>query len=129
KEISAFALTGGASGDEAEDSFDFDEQKMEGALDALAGEAETLNEDDPKAAATLMRKFSRLSGLKFNDGIEEAIGRLEAGEDPDAIESELGSLLDSEDPFVAGSNRDPRNAAETRRRKKAPRRDPTLHDL
>jgi len=79
-----------------------DEARMEKAMAMLAREADKINEDDPKQAANLMRKLTEASGLKMGAGMEEALARLEKGEDPDQIEKELGDLLESEDPFVAG---------------------------
>ena len=56
------------------------------------------------------------------DGMQEAIDRLEAGQDPDEIESDMGELLSSEDPFQPGQ-------AKGRGKKSAPLRDETLYDL
>jgi putative FmdB family regulatory protein len=77
----------------------FDEAKMEQAMEALAHEAEGANEDDPRQMARMMRKLFDTTGLPLGSGMEEAIRRMEAGEDPDKIEEELGDLLDQEDPF------------------------------
>ena len=79
------------------DDMPFDESRMEGALTQLAGEAEKIDENDPKAAAELMRKFSSMTGVEFGGGMEEALSRLEAGEDPEQIEKEMPGLGDSLD--------------------------------
>jgi hypothetical protein len=87
-----------------------------------------MNEEDPRQAAQLMRKFSALTGMTFNDGIQEALSRMEAGEDPDAIEAELGDSLDDDDPFVTADQRKAlRRLLKTRRGE--PKRDPTLYDM
>jgi hypothetical protein len=78
---------------------DIDENKMEKAMMALAREAENMNEEDPRQAARLMRKLYDSTGLDLGPGMEEAIRRLEAGEDPDQIEEELGDQLAEEDPL------------------------------
>lgn len=78
---------------------DLDESKMEQAMNVLAKEAEHLDEDDPKQAANLMRKLSDMTGLNLGPGMEEALSRMEAGEDPEQIEAEMGDLLEQEDPF------------------------------
>ena len=78
---------------------DIDESKMEQAMSLLAKEAENMNEDDPKQAANLMRKLTDMTGLDLGPGMEEALARMEAGEDPEQIEAEMGDLLESEDPF------------------------------
>lgn len=78
---------------------DMDESKLEQAMNMLAKEAENINEDDPRQAATLMRKLSDMTGLNLGPGMEEALARMEAGEDPEQIEAEMGDLLEGEDPF------------------------------
>ena len=79
---------------------DIDESKMEQAMSLLAKEAENMNEDDPRQAANLMRKLSDMTGLDLGQGMEEALARMEAGEDPEQIEAEMGDLLENEDPFT-----------------------------
>ena len=64
-----------------------DEEKMEQAMMALAGEMEGVNEDDPRAMAHFMRKFSALTGMELGEEAQEAMRRLEAGEDPEQIEA------------------------------------------
>jgi putative FmdB family regulatory protein len=79
-----------------------DEGKMEKAMSMLVKEAGTMNEDDPRHAAQLMRKLTDATGLKMSGGMEEALSRMEKGEDPEKIEREMGDILESEDPFTAG---------------------------
>jgi putative FmdB family regulatory protein len=86
-----------ASGDEMPP---FDEQKMEKAMAMLAGEADKIDENDPRQAARLMRKMSDAAGISFGDGMEDALSRLEQGEDPERIEEEMGPLLEGEDPMT-----------------------------
>ena len=100
-----------------------DEAKMEKAMAMLAGEAEKLNEDDPRQAAQLMRKLTDATGMSLGAGMEEALHRLEKGEDPDQIEAEMGDLLEGEEPFVMGEK------GQKGRRKPKPRVDETLYDL
>ncbi|MFO7964153.1 MAG: zinc ribbon domain-containing protein [Desulfobacterales bacterium] len=100
RQVSLFAITGKAKDSEDESDFPFDESKMEKAMNMLAGEAENVNEDDPRQAAALMRKLSDMSGLKLGSGMEEALSRMEKGEDPETVEAELGDILESEDPFL-----------------------------
>ena len=79
---------------------DIDESQMEQAMNLLAREAENINEDDPRQAANLMRKLTDMTGLDLGPGMEEALARMEAGEDPEQIEAEMGDLLENEDPFT-----------------------------
>ena len=78
---------------------DMDEAKMERAMNTLAREAEHMDENDPRQAANLMRKLTDMTGMELGPGMEEALARMEAGEDPEQIEAEMGDLLEDEDPF------------------------------
>lgn len=124
RQISMFAMTGKAQEGGADTDLPIDEAKMEQAMNMLAGEAEKINEDDPRQAANLMRKLSDATGLELNDTMKDALGRLEAGEDPDSIEADMGDLMNSdEDPFVL-----PGKSAGPKRRP-APSRDETLYEM
>jgi hypothetical protein len=98
---------------------------MEKAMQMLAGEAENINEDDPRQAANLMRKLTDMTGLQLGAGMQEALKRMEAGEDPEAIEAEMGDLLEQEDPFALPEKK----GAVKGMRRPAPTRDETLYDL
>jgi len=124
RQMSPFAIAGRAGDDGDLDDFPLDESKMEKAMQALAGQAENINEDDPKQAANLMRKLSDMTGLELGAGMTEALRRMESGEDPDQIEAEMGDLLESEDPFVLPGKKGGRSKI-----KRAPERDETLYDL
>jgi hypothetical protein len=56
-----------------------------------------MNEEDPRQAADLMRKLSDMTGLELGAGMNEALRRMEKGEDPDQIEAEMGNILEEED--------------------------------
>jgi len=77
---------------------DIDESRLEKAMDMLEEESGAIDEDDPRQAADLMRKLSDAAGISLGEGMEEALNRMERGEDPDKIEEELGDLL-GEDSF------------------------------
>jgi hypothetical protein len=113
----------GYSGEDNSGMPDIDESKMEKAMAMLAREAESMNEDDPKQAANMMRKLTELTGMKMGSGMEEAISRLERGEDPDQIEAEMGDLLENEDPFIL------KKIAGNLSKKNKPNRDNTLYDM
>lgn len=124
--MSTFSTLSKSGKDEEEENYnlpDIDERKMEKAMAMLAREAEGMNEDDPKQAADLMRKITEMTGLKMGPGMEEAVSRLERGEDPDQIEAEMGDLLENEDPFIL------KKIAGTLSQKKKPKRDDTLYDM
>ena len=124
RQMSAFAFTGKAKEGGQDDDLPFDESKMEKAMQVLASEADRINEDDPRQAANLMRKLSDMTGMELGAGMQEALQRMERGEDPEQIESEMGDLLESEEPFMLPDKR--RSGMGLKR---APLRDETLYDL
>ena len=102
-----------------------DEERMAVAMESLMDEAGALEEsEDPRALARMMRRFADASGMRPGDRMEELIGRLEAGEDPDAVEDELGDALDADGEASEELFRDKRTS-----RARAPRVDETLHFL
>ncbi len=113
----------GGAEDEDYPLSDIDEDKMERAMAALAQEAESLDEEDPRQAAQLMRKLSDMTGLNLGPAMEEAIQRMEAGQDPEEIEAEMGDLLEEADPFAAFSKKGGKH------KRPAPRFDDTLYSL
>ncbi len=125
RQMSAFAFTGKAREDSGMDDLPFDESKMEQAMLMLAGEAENINEDDPRQAANLMRKLTDMTGLELGPGMQEALRRMESGEDPEQIESEMGDVLGEEEPFLLSGKK----ARVAVGKQKAPFRDDTLYDL
>lgn len=68
--------------------------EMEKARAVLASEAENMNE---------IIKSIYAMGLNLGSGMEEALNRMERGEDPEKIEEEMEDLLEQEDPFTFGS--------------------------
>jgi len=123
RQMSTFARISGAKEQDDGDDLPIDEGKMEKALNMLAREAEGMNEDDPKQAANLMRKLSDVAGIGLGPSMEEALSRMEAGEDPEQVEAEMGDLLEEEEPFLLGGKKGGSG------RRPAPKRDDTLYDL
>jgi putative FmdB family regulatory protein len=124
RQVSAFAATGRAKEDGGDDGLPVDDARMEQAMETLAGEAERMNEDDPKQAAGLMRRLSQMTGMELGPGMKEALKRLEAGEDPDAIEADLGDRIEAEEPFLA-----PGGKGKGGTRRPPPRRDAKLYEM
>ena len=90
------------------------------------------DENDPRAMPRMMRKMMDTTGMPMNEGMEEAIRRMEAGEDPDRIEEELGDVFDDADPSAgpAGPELPLGPGGKIRRRLLAePNVDPTLYDM
>ncbi len=124
KQMSSFAFTGRASESDGMDDLPFDEGKMEKAMQILAKEADSINDDDPRQTVNLMKKISDVTGRELEKGMTEALERIENGEDPEQVEREMGDILESEDPFNFS---DKRKAGTSK--KPAPQKDDTLYDL
>lgn len=123
KQMSVFAVSGKTSEDE-EPFAGMDESKMEQAFEGLMREADSITGDDPRQMAALMRKFSDKTGLSLGENMEEALSRLEAGEDPERVEKEMGDIMDSDDGLTFEAMK--RNIGST---SQPPTHDETLYEL
>ena len=126
RRMSVFATLkrrGDEEGDEMEMP-DLDETKLEQAMGVLAREAEQMDEEDPRQAAQLMRKLTDMTGMELGPGFQEALSRMEAGEDPEQVEAEMGDLLEAENPFEVK-----KKSSQILRRMLPPRVDDKLYDL
>ena len=128
RQVSRFAISKGQpSGEDAgEPELDFDEEKMEQAMMQMAGEMDGVDEDDPRAMARMMRKLMETTGMSMGEGMEEAMRRMEAGEDPDKVEEELADVLDDEEPFMTGESK---LKGIRRRMVEPPNVDPEVYDM
>jgi putative FmdB family regulatory protein len=123
KKISLFNTLSGKAKESEDGMPDIDESRLEKAMEMLGREAGSINEDDPKQAANLLRKLTDAAGLNLGPGFQEALARLERGEDPETIEQEMGDLFDAENPFQ------PAAPAGSKNRSQKPRVDETLYEL
>ncbi|MBW2036885.1 MAG: zinc ribbon domain-containing protein [Deltaproteobacteria bacterium] len=123
RQMSTFAPITGARQDGGLDDLPVDEARLENAMNMLAMEADRVNEEDPRQAASLVRKLSDATGLKLGPSMEEALRRMETGEDPEHVEEEMGDLIEEEVPLMFGEK-------QIRRVKRSlPLRDETLYEL
>jgi hypothetical protein len=97
---------------------------------------DSIDENDPRQGARLMRKLFSATGMPVGGGMEEALRRMEAGEDPEKIEEEMGDVFE-EDPFggllggegaEAGPDEGKKNLGRLRRML-PPAHDPGLYEL
>lgn len=123
RQMSLFASPRLKGDEEDMPALDMDESKMEEAMSVLAGEAEHMDENDPRQAANLMRKLTDMTGLEPGSGMEEALTRMEAGEDPEKVEAEMGDILEGEEPFNL------KGKSSRALKKRPPRKDEKLYDL
>ncbi len=128
RRVSAFAISRGLSESESDGAPEgFDETRMEQVMAEMAREVDHVNEDDPRQMAQMMRKLFDGSGMRLGPGMEEAIRRMESGDDPDKIEEEMGDLLAGEEDslFEPGAG----GLRTLRRKLTRPSVDQTLYDL
>ena len=123
RQVSRFAVSRGRKEEPVDGMPDLDDGKLEKAMEALAGEMDGIDENDPRQMARFMRKLSEATGMDLGDGAEEAMRRLEEGEDPEKIEEEMGDLFDAENPFARESVKG------LKRRYSPPAHDDTLYEL
>ena len=145
--VSQFAFTGRAQEPKADADMPAggepgEDARMEAAMGAMEKEFDSVDENDPKAMARMMRRMSELTGEKIDGEMEEVVRKLEEGVDPEALEDRLGDGPgegegDEDDPYGMGPGGAPRTEKEKkearmrwkfRRATTAPRRDPKLYD-
>ena len=126
RQVSLFSVSKGRGDDEEGGPDGLDESQMEKAIESMSGEFANIDEGDPKQMARLMRRLYDSTGLKIGAGMEEAICRMEAGDNPDRIEEELGDVLEQEDPFAGGSAT---RINDLRRKFLPPKVDETLYEM
>jgi len=100
RRMSTFATISRDKGKEDTGGPNLDEAKLGEAMALLAKEADHFNENDPRQVASLMRKFSQITGVNLGKRMEEAIRRIESGEDPEKVEAEMENLMEGEEPFL-----------------------------
>lgn len=124
--FSSFATLSKRGGEDSADTGmpDIDESKLERAMAMLEKETRGMDENDPTQAADLMRKLTDAAGISLGEGMEEALSRMEKGEDPDKIEEELGDLLGDE-----SFSFDSKKKKGTKKTSPKPRVDETLYEL
>ncbi|HVO09620.1 MAG TPA: zinc ribbon domain-containing protein [Vicinamibacteria bacterium] len=141
RRASAFAISKGRQEEpkpEKPPGPDLDEARLERAMEAMAGEMDSIDENDPRQGARLMRKLFSATGMPVGVGMEEALRRMEAGEDPEKIEEQMGDVFE-DDPFggllggegEAGGQEpdDEKKGLGRLRRMLPPTHDPELYEL
>lgn len=143
KLVSQFAVTSAGTKDDpppapssATDSAE--DARMEAAMGAMEKEFSSVDENDPRAMARMMRKMSEVTGEKIDGEMEEVVRKLEEGADPESLDEQLGgeAPCSMPDPYGDGPTPDataPANDPKERRhrfrkRYSAPTRDPKLYD-
>jgi len=125
REISSFSVSSSRA-DSSEQMPQFDESRMERAVNAMAAQAGNIDENDPKAATEMMRKFSDMAGLKLGKDMEEALSRIESGEDPESVEKDLDL---NEDSLFADAGASGAGGEHGAAHRSFPKRDDKLYDM
>ncbi len=142
RRVSAFAISKGRKEEpkpQTPPGPELDEGRLERAMEALAGEMDSIDENDPRQGAQLMRKLFSATGMPVGAGMEEALKRMEAGEDPEKIEEEMGDVFEG-DPLggllggegAEGAEPDPdagKKGLGRLRRMLPPAHDPELYEM
>ena len=107
-------------------------------MGAMEHEFSSIDENDPKAMARMMRRMSELTGEKIDGEMEEVVRKLEEGADPDSLEEQLGGgeVPGGGDPYgddmgMGGEPSkapDPKVAKHRFKARRPLRRDPKLYD-
>jgi hypothetical protein len=110
KQVSRFALSKGLKEPAAKGEMagaeppmpDLDDPRIERAMMEIERDLEHLDENNPRHMAHMMKKMKDLMPPgSVPRGLDVAIKRLEAGEDPEKIEADLGDVLGD---FMGGGN-------------------------
>jgi len=136
KAVSQFAVMKGLSepiaGKEIEEE---DDPRMEAAMQEMERMMAGMDEDnpDPKMMGQMMRRLSEISGEPMDPAMQEMMGRLEKGEDPEKLEEQFGDLLDEgADPEGLDAPAEKENATASRwrrlKRQLPPAKDPVLYE-
>jgi hypothetical protein len=88
--------------------------RTEAAMEDLARDFGNIDENNPRQVAAAMRRLSAATGEPLDPAMDEAVRRLEAGEDPEKVEEAMA------DAFPEGGNSDAGGA---------PTQDGGLYDL
>jgi putative FmdB family regulatory protein len=134
RRASAFAVSRRGGGDPGQEAGAApDEARLERALSEMAHGLEGTEGQDPRRMAGALRGVLSRTGLRLGPGMEEALARLEAGEDPEHIDRDLGqdaggdSESGDEESWLSLA---PERAARSRRsHDRPPRVDDRLYEL
>ncbi len=127
--VSRFAVTGRAK-EKTDSPADAADPRMEQVMAEMEREMAGMDDSnpDPRALARMMRRMTEATGQKMPSEMEQMIGRLEAGEDPERLEEEFGDVFENMEMPEDGSPEDDL-VTKARKRLRGPRRDPALYEM
>jgi putative FmdB family regulatory protein len=77
------------AGGEGDDVSPAEARRLERLMGEMSADIDKIDENDPRQIGRFLRKFGEASGEDLGPEFREAVGRLEAGEDPEKVEEEL----------------------------------------
>ncbi len=106
-------------------------ERMDHVLSQMGDRMQALEDDDadPREAVRVMKELAAAGGMRFNKEVQEAMARIEAGEDPEKIDEEFSEVFDAENPFADGDVDAGKAGVGWLRRLRGPAHDPQWHDL
>jgi putative FmdB family regulatory protein len=98
--LSKFA-TFSSKNEKTDEEFPGKQEKFLEAIHQIENEIKSGEEGNPAALSAILRKLNKNLGLKMNEKLEEALAKMEAGENPEKIISEIEDYLTPEMLFEA----------------------------
>lgn len=98
REVSSFAhIMRGAVQEPGSEAPEGGASRMDEAAAHLTERLQAMDDDDadPREAVKVMRELASAGGLHFNKEVQEAMGRIEAGEDPEKIDETFKEVFDA----------------------------------
>jgi hypothetical protein len=126
KILSPFAVTGSAAAASPDAAPTPDDARMEAAAGEMEREFAGVDESDPRAMGRMMRRMAGITGEKLDGEMEAVVRKLEEGADPDSLAEQLGG--DGGEGADTGARAEDGGRKSRARLRRAPVRDPRLHD-
>lgn len=134
KLLSRFAVNTGAKEAPAgpqPSSRQLEDARMEAAMGQIEKEFEHLEEGNPREMGKVLRRMAELTGEKVDGHMEEAVRRLEEGEDPEEVGERMegAEMEGSDEDGKEGEPEGRGNRLRVPPRRAQPTRDPVLYDF
>jgi putative FmdB family regulatory protein len=131
REVSVFSHLVRGKGD-AEPSSEGDAAaRMDQVMAQMGDRMQALEDEDadPREAVKVMKELATAGGVTFNSEVQEAMARIESGEDPEKIDETFSEVFETDNPFADGEDGVHTGTSVAWRRLRGPRREPKWYDL
>ena len=99
---SSDAPAGDVPGPGGDDMSPAEAARFERLMTEMSADIDKIDENDPRQIGRFLRRFGEASGEDLGPEFREAVGRLEAGEDPEKVEEELAAAFGEGDEDEGG---------------------------